>query len=814
MTSRKNIIPNVFALIIIAFSIILAYSALLTIPKNYIVGESVPFVVYPNEIVKNNFFQFYQIGLWDNKVGTGYPLMATLGGQFYPINLLSFLLPNQLNNINYLTIGQLILAGFSMYYLLKILQCNNTPSLFGSLVYSINLYVVTFVNYGFLFQIYSFLWMPLTIAFLWQALFHKKIIYAVLSGISFSMDILSMSNFTMFLNVIICELIIFYFCYSLIMKPKNILAITKQVILYSAILFVTAIGLSSVKLLPVLELKSLSMRNSFPLYGGGGREWLSLTVNSFFQNVSLIPAEVKIKFFSITNYIYFFFILFAFLKRSKGTIFFTLLSMIAIWAAFSRNASIDIYPIFYYFAPLINTMDIPLRFLLISNFSIPIIFALGLHLFYDKYVKNNRLKSHIVLIVLTVCMVIPLIIANKIEIFQAIKRDILTSTIPSGNDNKVNSVLSSLTKSDKDIFRIASFYTPSGKYVTPYTAFHNGFYLTNNLHWTTTYQYLDIYTNTTANSEYLRKQYKLLQIMNAKYIVTEKKYQDLADNYTLVTKINNGVNYNNPLTHVDVAQIYRVNKFIPFVSEINHPILFIGVNDFNDFNAFEAKTIMLNEKFDLNNFSLFTGKKKLENYSLNELKNFDEIVINKESENMKIPIQYKNYKLAGGKILFVSFNKRNYEDLRLRSNSIMSDSPAKYLNNNDISKIENSLDALAKKDNLNGDRISILFFSPEYIKISINMTVQKTALRISDSYYPGWNLLIDGKKSEVYMADGMIKGVIVNGKGTHIIELKYKPWSFYVGSAISGFTFIIVLLYFFTRLNLFKNCINSSKAKK
>ena len=87
------------------------------------------------------------------------------------------------------------------------------------------------------------------------------------------------------------------------------------------------------------------------------------------------------------------------------------------------------------------------------------------------------------------------------------------------------------------------------------------------------------------------------------------------------------------------------------------------------------------------------------------------------------------------------------------------------------------------------------------MKIIINTKTPKTALRISDSFYPGWEIFIDNNQSSVYMADGMVKGTIVNGTGSHIIELKYKPRSFYIGSAISIFTLIVILLYFFKKFS-------------
>ncbi len=62
-----------------------------------------------------------------------------------------------------------------------------------------------------------------------------------------------------------------------------------------------------------------------------------------------------------------------------------------------------------------------------------------------------------------------------------------------------------------------------------------------------------------------------------------------------------------------------------------------------------------------------------------------------------------------------------------------------------------------------------------------------------EMYYPGWQASIDGENSEIWQANYTFRGLIVN-KGEHIIEMRYEPLSFRLGSFISLATFSIMVI--------------------
>ncbi|MFN7921234.1 MAG: YfhO family protein [Bryobacteraceae bacterium] len=51
---------------------------------------------------------------------------------------------------------------------------------------------------------------------------------------------------------------------------------------------------------------------------------------------------------------------------------------------------------------------------------------------------------------------------------------------------------------------------------------------------------------------------------------------------------------------------------------------------------------------------------------------------------------------------------------------------------------------------------------------------------LSDIYYPGWKVTVDGRAAELMEVNGCMRGVVVE-KGAHRIEMRYSPWTFYAG---------------------------------
>jgi len=66
-------------------------------------------------------------------------------------------------------------------------------------------------------------------------------------------------------------------------------------------------------------------------------------------------------------------------------------------------------------------------------------------------------------------------------------------------------------------------------------------------------------------------------------------------------------------------------------------------------------------------------------------------------------------------------------------------------------------------------------------------------LVLSDTYYPGWQVYVDGRKEKLYRANYTLRAVHLTS-GKHIVEFRYSPLSFKIGSFISLITLMIFVI--------------------
>lgn len=71
-------------------------------------------------------------------------------------------------------------------------------------------------------------------------------------------------------------------------------------------------------------------------------------------------------------------------------------------------------------------------------------------------------------------------------------------------------------------------------------------------------------------------------------------------------------------------------------------------------------------------------------------------------------------------------------------------------------------------------------------------------LVLSDTYYPGWKAYVDGKRSEIYLTNYLVRSVYLK-KGEHIVKFIYLPFAFILGVIIS-FAAMLYLIFTWRRV--------------
>jgi len=87
---------------------------------------------------------------------------------------------------------------------------------------------------------------------------------------------------------------------------------------------------------------------------------------------------------------------------------------------------------------------------------------------------------------------------------------------------------------------------------------------------------------------------------------------------------------------------------------------------------------------------------------------------------------------------------------------------------------------------------AILEYGPEEVIIEAAVNEPKF-LVLSDSYYPGWKVEVDGRPDKIYKAYHFLRAVYLD-KGRHIVRFTFDPLSYKIGKYISLSTIGLLLL--------------------
>lgn len=89
-------------------------------------------------------------------------------------------------------------------------------------------------------------------------------------------------------------------------------------------------------------------------------------------------------------------------------------------------------------------------------------------------------------------------------------------------------------------------------------------------------------------------------------------------------------------------------------------------------------------------------------------------------------------------------------------------------------------------------KAEITRYSPNHLVIETNAD-QPTALVVSEINYPGWEATVDGKRSEIYAADYLLRGIILPA-GNHRVEMRYTAPAARNGVILSGLSFLLIVV--------------------
>jgi hypothetical protein len=79
----------------------------------------------------------------------------------------------------------------------------------------------------------------------------------------------------------------------------------------------------------------------------------------------------------------------------------------------------------------------------------------------------------------------------------------------------------------------------------------------------------------------------------------------------------------------------------------------------------------------------------------------------------------------------------------------------------------------------NGEGVRIVGYTPEQVDL-VAAAARPRLMVLTDAYFPGWRVFVDGRESRLFPVDYAFRGVVLDA-GQHRITMRYQPISFHLG---------------------------------
>jgi hypothetical protein len=86
-------------------------------------------------------------------------------------------------------------------------------------------------------------------------------------------------------------------------------------------------------------------------------------------------------------------------------------------------------------------------------------------------------------------------------------------------------------------------------------------------------------------------------------------------------------------------------------------------------------------------------------------------------------------------------------------------------------------------------RVNFAEVSPSRLVIEVDQGAEGLLI-LSEVFYPGWQVQLDGQQVPILLADAVLRAVWVPA-GAHVVEMTFEPGSLKLGAAISGVTLLL-----------------------
>lgn len=743
------------------------------------------------EAVKHLSFPF-----WNPYYLAGHPLFATLQpGVLYPFSLFYLFLPFAVVFNNTIVL-HFALAGIFTYLLMRAQKASHAAAFISGFCFVFGGYLISV--HSLLSTLLSVVWVPLFLLVYFSAFYKNKISISIWAGLT---------GTVMFLGggVEVCYLI-FPIVFLLSVFPSLVFEESQYPPLKTrltcfAVFALTFAGFSAVQLLPFAEVSRLSVRAlGLPYWEATFWSMHPADLITFFIP-DLYGYRTLEKYWIDQNWlksIYlgsapFLLSLFFFLKRERKPQTFILLILLSLVLAFGKHTLF--YPFLYKYVPFFNQLRFPAKFIFLTIFLISLAAGFG----YDRLKegldlqRTSRLTKGI--------FGIGFLSIVFFGILNAYEEPIVSFCKDAGWDKpEYNDIYINLANARRFLFFTGCFSlflflwgnATSGKKVFAYGII---FVLILDLFFSNHDFYAKIPTKTymepTANLKYIFSHQS-----SSRVFVTKKTAENNRE--VIVVKGQDGLDVNKDrvlgglgLQHgifqtslgAEVTIQIRYKRFLDLIYTSPSP------DATNLLNLTNTKYLVSIPPIKSPDYKLV---------HMNVPLDFDKF------ENEKTIKVYENLQVLPRAFLVGACYKvgseKEYKDIL--SSKEFHPEQVVLLDKSEAPQgltCEKSAFLLSESAKDAGEVVDITDYQNNSVELRVKLNSRKF-LFMSESYYPGWSALVDGKPETIYRANYIFRALLLE-PGEHKIVFRYNPLSFKIGAGITLLT-IMVCTVVLVRKNL------------
>lgn|GEM_PF-1608954 len=714
-------------------------------PNTYLF-EDLGALNFPLKNFQHQMFLSKKFFFWNPYVFSGLPYQADLTkGCFYPLSLLFYLLPTE-RAIPWHFFIHFALAGFFMYLLLSHIQTNSMFSIAGGIGFMFTSLFVVHCNH--LIFISTGCWYPLVVLYYIKTIEEKSLTFLGATSILLAIEILAGMVAIILYSIIFLFFLWLYFIF--LQTPKRYFT----VISFPLIMIVALLGIAF-QALPFIELSHYTFRSLGSGYDFSTtfsltpRMLISLIIPDFYGNPFCGDYRGDWNWWETCFYVGIMPLVLAligvFFSKNKYKFFLVGMNLFSILAALGPYT--PVHKILYYLVPFYSSFRSQSRWSFIFSFTINILFALGGEVLFAKEKKKFLLFFFLPIIG---------ILWSEYYLFS---HPLLTQVTRTGINWFIINLgmvlfffilyyFKGLSKHSVGVQRL-KLYGILAIFILLLDLWHFG------------YSYNRVYPDKEAQKDLpLFSALKSSKGLTRAILLTHPAVPVEYANWGLVKNVQTVQGYE-PSALADYMEYIFFNETqkLPKLKDICG--LITNSNLFLITNPATPLTGLLNVRY------YFKPRKYSNNKIIGEL-----------AENpFFLPRSFlvHSLKVIPQKEFILSF-LYNSTIKDLQRQVILEEKPSF------------SLSPPAFPEPLP----SIVKYSPDEIIIEAKVA-SPAILFLSEIYYPAWRVTVDEKSEKMLRVNYIFRGVMLTA-GNHKIRFFYYPYQFYLGLAISIFTWITLLI--------------------